>query len=274
MRRTRVAQAEGPLIYVSYGMRKSGSTLAFELTKAILEQNGFPQPRLSRQAVPSDAGINFVHQLSQAQLEAIEAEARALGSPMVLKTHVAPTPEAAAWVAAGRIRGHCVYRDPREMALSTLDHGRRARERGEQAFANIETLEDAIADIHHQVPNFLEWVRLPGFLPLFYDDVAFDTRSTVRRLCRQLGLKADPDEVERIAKQERFTQYNKGVPGRAKELPPEDGERILEAFRDFYEEFIPDRAGPPPAAPAPSEPPRAGALKPTDRIWNLLRLRR
>ncbi|HEX2552431.1 MAG TPA: sulfotransferase domain-containing protein, partial [Microvirga sp.] len=145
---------------------------------------------------------------------------------------------------------------------------------GEQAFANIETLEDAIADIHHQVPNFLEWVRLPGFLPLFYDDVAFDTRSTVRRLCRQLGLKADPDEVERIAKQERFTQYNKGVPGRAKELPPEDGERILEAFRDFYEEFIPDRAGPPPAAPAPSEPPRAGALKPTDRIWNLLRLRR
>jgi hypothetical protein len=265
-----VAEAKGPLIYISYGMRKSGSTLAFELTRAILEQNGYWQKRLSRNAVPSDAAINFVHRLSAARLERIESEARSLGYPIVLKTHVAPTRDVEAWVRSGRIQGHCVYRDPREMALSTMDHGRRARANGEQAFAGIETLDDAIRDIRRQVPWFRAWARLPGFTPLSYDQVAFDTQATVRLLCEQIGLAADPAEVERIAKTTRFTQYNKGVPGRAKELAPEDGARILEEFRGFYEEFI--EARPAPAgveAVPPDVNPQAPAL-PLRKLWRVI----
>ncbi len=264
-----MAEAKGPLIYISYGLRKSGSTLAFELTRAILEQNGYRQKRLSREAVPSDAAINFVHHLSAAQLERIESEVRALGYPVVLKTHVAPTRDVEAWVRAGRIQGHCVYRDPREMALSMMDHGRRARANGERAFADIETLEDAIRDIRRQVPRFLQWARLPGFMPLYYDDVAFDTQATVRRLCEQMGLDADPAKVERRVKSWRPTQYNKGVPGRAKELAPEDSARVLAEFRAFYEEFI--EAQP---APVRLEAPRQVRSRrlglPLRKLWQMI----
>ncbi len=260
-----MAEAKGPLIYISYGMRKSGSTLAFELTRALLEQNGFRQKRLSHQAVPGDASINFVHRLSAEQLERIESEARALGGPVVLKTHQPPTPAVEAWLREGRIQGHCVYRDLREIALSTMDHGRRARASGDRAFANIHNLDDALHDIRRQVPHFLSWVRLPGIIPLYYDDVAFASQDTVRRLSEQTGLSGNPAKVERRVKSWRPTQYNKGVPGRAREMSPEDSARVLGEFRDFYAEFIDNR-------PALREPKRAHPLR-IRRLWNWLRSR-
>jgi hypothetical protein len=237
-----VAEAKGPLIYISYGMTKSGSTLAFELTKAILDLHGFAQIRLSRDAIPTDVVENFVPRLSGAQLEAIAHEVAALGYPIVLKTHQPPSPEVIAWVEEGLIQGHCVYRDLREIALSMMDHGTRARGKGDRAFAKIMSVDDALKGIRRQVPFFRQWAQLPGFMPLYYDDVAFETQATVRRLCAQLALEADPAQVERIAKTERFTQYNKAVPGRAREMNPEDAERILRDFRSFYDEFIETRS--------------------------------
>jgi hypothetical protein len=270
-----VAEAKRPLIYISYGMTKSGSTLAFELTRALMEQNGFRQKRLSQEAVPSEAKINFVHRLSEAQLEAIEREARALGSPIVLKTHVGPTRAAEAWLRAGRIQGHCVFRDPREIALSMLDHGRRARASGDRAFADIETLDDALMGIRRHVSRFVRWAQLPGIIPLYYDDVAFASQDVVRRLSAQTGLAADPAKVERIAKHEQFTQYNKGVPGRAKEMSPEDSARVTGQFPDFYAAFIDPRRASAGTAPAPAPvrpgPPRLLGLPPPGAIWRRIR---
>ena len=259
-----MAEAKRPLIYISYGMRKSGSTLAFELTRALLERSGFKQKRLPQAVVPGDASINFVHRLSEAQLEGIEREARARGGPIVLKTHQPPTPAVEAWLRAGRIQGHCVYRDPREIALSLMDHGRRARASGDSAFANIHTLDDALKDVRRQVPHFMSWVRLPGIIPLYYDDVAFDSQDVVRRLSAQTGLAADPAKVERRVKSWRPTQYNKGVPGRAREMSPQDSARVIEQFRDFYAEFIDPR---PPRKPIQAKPLRLR------RLWNWLRRR-
>jgi hypothetical protein len=239
-----------PLIYISYGMPKSGSTLAFELTKVILELNGFKQKRLSRAAIPTDEPVNAADALNAANLEAIEREAAALGYPIVVKTHHALTPDVRAWIAEGRIHGHCVYRDLREIALSMMDHGARARARGRKAFSAIGSIEDALRNIRRQVPVFQDWARQPGFVPLYYDDVAFETQATVRRLCAQMKLEADPARVERRVKRWRFTQYNKGVRGRFHEMAPQDGERILREFQAYYEAFIHPH-GPPPPPPEP-----------------------
>jgi hypothetical protein len=258
-----VAEAKVPLIYISYGMKKSGSTLAFELTRAILERNRCPQKRLPKTAVPARFKINFVGELFAPQLEAIEREAAALGYPVVLKTHAGPTPDVLAWVEQGRMIGHCVYRDPREMALSALDHGARARARGHRAFAQLVSVDDAIRSLRKQVPCFVAWSRLPGFMRIYYDDVAFDTQAVVRRLCAQMALDADPAKVERQVKSWRFTQYNKGVPGRAREMDPADSERILREFRSFYEEFIDSRH-------APAKPLEPTPL-PLQRLWNRIR---
>ncbi len=259
-----MAGTRGPLIYISYGIMKSGSTLAFELTKTILEQNGFSQKRLSRRAIPTAARMNFVPTLTIEQLEAIEREAERLGYPIVLKSHQSPGPAVEEWAREGRIQGHCVYRDLREVALSMMDHGSRSRAKQRSAFSRIDSLDEAIRSIRKQVPRFREWAQLPGFLPLYYDDVAFDTQATVQRLCRQMGVDADPARVERHVKGWRRTGYNKGVPGRHREMAPEDSARILQEFRDFYGDFIESR-------PAPERPLQPAPLPLITRLLNRLR---
>jgi len=236
--------AEPPLIYVSYGIVKSGSTLAFELTKALHELNGHSQPRLSREAVPTDDSINFVRKMDARQLEAIEREAAALGHPIVLKTHQPPTAAVKAWLAAGRIRGHCVYRDPREVCLSMLVHGARARRDGHAPFSNIATFEDTLRPLRRQLDNFEEWVNCPGVIPLYYDDVAFDTHEVIRRVSEQTGLTADPAAVELRAKAS-FTQFNKGVRGRFREMPDQQSARLRAEFGEFFAKYIDPREPPP-----------------------------
>jgi hypothetical protein len=227
-----------PLIYISYGITKSGSTLAFHLAKAILDMAGFGQNRLSDAATMPGRLINYVERIGESQMEAIGRETEALGYPIVIKTHAPPTPAVRAWIAAGRVQGHCVFRDPRDIALSLMDHGARSRARGKEAFAGIISLDDALREIRLQVVFFREWARCPGFLPLGYDDVAFDTQAAVVRICAQLGVDVDPAEVERVAKTERFTQFNKGIRSRhRREMASEDSARIRSEFQDLIGEF-------------------------------------
>lgn len=245
-----------PLIYISYGMTKCGSTLAFKLTKSILDQAGFVQP-----AISSSTMISYVAKLDRSHLESIEQEARSLGYPIVLKTHAPPTRDVKAWAAQGRILGHCVYRDLREMALSLMDHGTRSRSKGKTTFSEIEDFDSALRTIRLQIPIFLEWVRLPGFIPLYYNNIAFDTYVTISQLCKQLALDVDPHKVEQVAKRKRGTQFNKGVPGRFREMSLEDSELILREFKNFHETFI-----------SPHGEPTQLPTEPTQRLFRRLRM--
>ena len=55
-----------PLIYISYGITKSGSTLAFQLARTILDLAGFAQVRLSDTATVPGRRINFVERITPA----------------------------------------------------------------------------------------------------------------------------------------------------------------------------------------------------------------
>ena len=51
-------------------------------------------------------------------------------SPIVVKTHSRLTPAARRLLENGNAIGHCSYRDPREVILSLLDAGDKARQLG------------------------------------------------------------------------------------------------------------------------------------------------
>ena len=62
------------MIVLSYGMTKSGSTLAFELCKAVLEQRGYEQRHLPDDVVTEGHHINFLADVTVANLEKLVAE--------------------------------------------------------------------------------------------------------------------------------------------------------------------------------------------------------
>lgn len=228
-----------PLVFFSYGMTKTGSTLAFELVRSALELCGKAQPKLSPNAVIESEKVNFVSHVSEEQASAILSEAKDIGHLIAIKTHTVPDPPLREIFARGQAQGHVIYRDPRDVALSMMDHGARARKRGKLAFSEIETLDDALNGIRNQCDTMLEWLRLPGIRPISYDHVAFDSIRTTREILAELGLKGPARRIVDLAKNGRFTQFNKGKQARYKtEMSIEDANRIKTEFAPLFDHLI------------------------------------
>lgn len=204
-----------PLIYLSYGMTKSGSTLAYQLARTALEACGMAQPLLKIPALRETKHVNFIEQLEDWRLEAVLEQARALGHMVVLKTHTRPDqPIVRRLLEDGLAIGHAVCRDPRDMALSMLDHGVRSRKAGNPEFSEFDTIASTLPNLRHQVETLRQWLSLPNILPLAYDDLAFDTATAARQILRQLGLVANPAHIAEIVLDSGRTNKNIGAQAR------------------------------------------------------------
>ena len=245
-----------PRIYFSYGMTKSGSTLAYELARAALVVSGCDQPRLSTAAVMDRKKLNFVAHLTEDNITALLKETEALGHMVVIKTHTRPDPPVIRLLQEGRAIAHAIYRDPRDMALSMVDHGDKSRAKGRPGFTEFVEPRDAIDNLRHQSNSLLSWLSLPGVKPLFYNDLAFDMEATTKAMMAHMGLDAPVAEVIQMATRDRFTQLNKGVPDRhIAEMDKDLSEEFRAEFAPFYAKLIDGRAS------LPAEPPILNATK-------------
>lgn len=245
-----------PLIYFSYGMTKSGSTLAYHLVSEALVWVGQNAPRPPEHLLGPNKRINFVQHISEDQAEGLLDFAQTTGRPVVLKTHTRPDPVVVKMLQDGRAIAHACYRDPRDMALSMLDHGKRARATGKPAFAEIKTMDDAKTGIRNQCDSLTAWLRLPNVMPLDYEDIAFDMVNTVAKIQSQLGISGDPDDAAAAVMDGRFTQQNKAVSKRhTTEMAPKDSQSFKEEFAPFYD-LINQHPGAPSAGKVILPPPR------------------
>ena len=222
-----------PMVYFSYGMTKCGTTLAYHMVSEALAQAGAEQNRLPDHLIGPNRKINFGAHFTATQADELWQAVQSIGHPIVVKTHTRPDPAIVQMMQDGRAIAHACYRDPRDMALSMLDHGARARTAGNPAFSEIVTLDDAKNGIRNQCDSLTAWLRLPNILPLNFENIAFDMPTTVQRLLDQLRIEGDPDRIIAKVLDGRFTQLNKGISKR------HNAEMSAQNNREFACEFAP-----------------------------------
>ncbi|MBU8542985.1 MULTISPECIES: hypothetical protein [Roseomonadaceae] len=218
------------MLVFSFGIPKSGSTLAFELAKGVARLGGHPQRPLPPALNPGGHKVNFAQELT---VEGLHALSEAAGARiLVVKTHASPGPD---WVAAyramaaeGRVAAHVNHRDPRDICLSLLDAGRLARSRGEKAFAEFVTLEDAAHRVRGYLAEQQVWTDLPNRLDLQYDDCAFRMDTAIDAIKAHLGIACPNWPVRVWVRRFAFTYRNKAVPSRyAQELTEAQSEWLV-----------------------------------------------
>lgn len=224
------------MIVVSFGVPKSGSTLAFEMAKAILEFDGHPQVRLSDELLQADLTYNFANHWSDDNLARLVDDTRR--TKIVVKTHRGPdglsTDLVQALVASGDLRIHVVYRDPRDTVLSMLDHGVRSRARGLSAFAQLRSLDTAVERLGTRLAALRQWGSFPS-VKLPYERFAFDPTWGPRQIAADLGIETDPELVWEGLRSAR-TKRNIAQPQRHRtDLWPDERARIEEAFPLYLE---------------------------------------
>ena len=219
-------------LFFSYGLTKSGSTLAFQLARTALIRAGHDQPQCDVPGLVVSKKINAIQHVTEEQATALLAGP----TPLILKTHTRCDPAVADLFAQGYATGHAVIRDPRDIALSMLDNGRVNREKGRPAFSEIHTVDDAIAAISNQMDNLATWLALPGLRRLRYDTLAFETVTAGQSILDHLGLQGDPLNIATHVLEHEFIQFNVGRRDRWRtEMDPTDASRIRTRFAPFYD---------------------------------------
>lgn len=204
------------MLVFSYGVPKSGSTLAFQIARAAALFSGHSQRLLPPPLRTPGHKVNFQQTLDPELLLRVAALVR--DRVLVIKTHDAPGPE---WAAAYRdlaARGQAAaivnHRDPRDICLSLCDAGRAARAAGEAAFAEFVTLEDAAARVQGYLAELDSWRGLPALLDVRYEVCAFRMDEAIATIRAHLGLRCLAWPVRLYAGRIAFTHRNKAVPDR------------------------------------------------------------
>lgn len=227
-----------PLLYISYGMAKSGSTLGFKLACAVLEEAGVPQSDLDLRTEMGGDHARFVEVIRPRELGILRriAEARPR-APIVVKTHGGLWKCVEKGLAEGWIVGHAIARDPRDMALSMLDAAHDGRAWGARDGRPHDSADDTLQTIRSQVEKFLRWAQTPGVLPLAYEPLAFATEDAAAAVAGQLGLEIDTAQAARAAKRQE-TNFNAGRSHRFEtEMSAETSARIHAEFAEFIRDW-------------------------------------
>ncbi|WP_206238281.1 hypothetical protein [Novosphingobium terrae] len=241
------------VIYISFGMLKSASTLTYQIIEEILRQAGRPPLMLGAPLRPALSVTNYFDTIDGALIQQIQSMAS--GRDVVLKTHQLPAPEVLAMIAQGDILASATLRDPREIALSMIDHGDRSRRWHIPEFSECVTLEDCLPSIDHQVATLQALCEVPGVLPLTYAAICFEMRETIALLARQIGVSIDPAAVEAVFADTRMIgQFNQGRKDRFHDMAPEDSATFLKRYAPFHAAFLP---APKPSAGRPASAPKA-----------------
>ena len=228
------------MLVICYGIAKSGSTLAFELVRGVLASAGHDQRKLKgAPGLKPGARGNHLETVSKDDIGAL-IETIGPDRIVAVKTHKTFDDAMFGWVEdlqrQRKLQAIVSYRDPRDMCLSLIDHGKDSRAAGRRGFARIHDLDDAARIVKTAIAKFAKWGSLEGTLRLYFETVAFAPDDAIDAIERTLGVACDHEEAKRHAFEDAFTQRNKARRNRYLDEMDEDQKaRMLETFRPFIE---------------------------------------
>ncbi len=241
------------MIVVSGSLPKSGSTWLYKMTDALLVASGHDSAESVRRRYRLERLLpGFSNELgypAPAKLARL-LWPHARGEAILVKTHFAPSRSLRLLLGRGVARATYIYRDPRDAALSALDHGERARQRGGRLdLTRLHSVEDAVAYMRDQLrATWPRWSRCPGVLCLRYEDLLADAVATLGRVRTHLGLACDDRCVERVVerfdrdrapeKQRHLMMVNRAVVGRFRQdMTADQRRRASRRLAPFLEQM-------------------------------------
>jgi hypothetical protein len=217
-------------------MLKSASTFLYQLTEEVVRAVGRKPVRLRAPFRPWWSVENYFDDIDPVLLDAI-SDAVA-GRDVVLKTHQGLHPQVGCRIEAGSLLASASVRDPREIALAMVDHGRRSAQWGRPEFTECRTVFDTWPSLDNQLSNLNRWSALKTIEVFNYNDICFETRAVVGRIASQLGVAVDASDVLRpFSSKWMVGQFNRGVPLRYREMLAEEQSAFLDRYVDLYSGF-------------------------------------
>jgi uncharacterized protein (DUF302 family) len=215
------------MIIISAGFMKSASTLLHdyqvEVIKTVTKKNG--QKELER--FSSGRGAAYRGNLDFKTFLILLYINFRYGD-VVLKTHGAPTIYVKLLVDWGLAKVTYTYRDPRDVALSMLDHGIKTREKLVSAddtlkssvgFRDVCSVKDAMPRIQREINIWYKWKTFEKKFSVKYESFMDCKLEYLRQMIDYLGYEISESQIQTIFEKYESTKsrnFNKGIAERFK----------------------------------------------------------
>ena len=154
------------------GMRRSGSTLQYQITAHLVESAGRG---------------NRVDWVKPSEFPELARQNANVEGWKVFKNHVCTKAMAEEFHRQNALGVYC-YRDPRDVVVSSL-------QKWNFSFDNLWRS----GVLQQDLENYERWTRLPGVLVSRYEDMIRDLAAEVSRIAGHLQIRLDRDTAEQIA---------------------------------------------------------------------------
>jgi len=214
------------LFVLSAGMPKSGSTLLSWYQKEIVEHvfpvNGQKQVEESIKE-GHIAGIgHFVHNIEEEERLRKLYSLSTVHGPFVVKTHTPLTPDVQEFLEKHPVSVTYIHRDPRDIILSAIDHGRRIKGEGVSTayFSQFQTIDNSIPLVKDYCRTAIDWIS-SGLCEIYtYHDLITKPEDQIERFCRMISKSVDDQFVQELI--DKYTvnqdpgvrQFNRGKASR------------------------------------------------------------
>ncbi len=224
------------MIVLSAGMPKSGSAWFFNMLNDMLVRAGHDDVRNIRERFHLESVLQHyncnVDELSPEKLSRILIPHDS-GHTFVIKTHSGPTPMAQALIEKGTIKPVYIFRDPRDVALSAMDHGKQLRRAGQNhVFTRCDTLENSVQYVKEWLQIWEQWTRIPQVSCVRYEDLSADPQAVLEQAADFLNLNVTTEAIRRIInsydksgiteESAEFLHFNNGTAQRFKSVMSSD----------------------------------------------------
>lgn len=231
------------MLVISAGMQKSGSAYLFNLLNDVFVEAGESDVREIKRKHALDDLLQHhncnVGKLTTAKVLRLFMLSRHHDS-FVVKTHAGPSRLVCSLMRLKLLKAVYVYRDPRDVLLSAMDHGKRILAEGERhTFANMVTFEDAFTAVRSWIRTWERWRDCGNAFLLRYEDLMAEPLQTLKKVMDYLEISAREETlrtlIEKYGKErmkEKDTKdllhFNKGIVNRYREEMPEEQRKIFQ----------------------------------------------
>ena len=173
------------MLVIASGMQESGSAYFYNIINEIISRSdsGVDARGLKKDTRVNDLmkwHNNNIGKLTAPKLLRLWLASLRYGT-FAAKTHSGPSRSARLMNRLGIVRIVYSYRDPRDVILSAIDHGKKIIQDGENhTFANMADFDLAIENVKGWLRIWEEYVKTPGVLAIKYEDMIVDPVAGVR----------------------------------------------------------------------------------------------
>lgn len=238
------------MLVLSVGLQKTGSGWYFNLKNDLLIAAGHQDVRDIREKFNLKSWMKYyncnIDPLTEDKLTLLSSKPLCENT-FVVKTHSCPIKGLNGLISIYDIKITCIYRDPRDIALSAYEHGKKIRASGEShTFAGLKSIEDAILWVSSDVLSIWEkWEKENGVLMVRYEDLLTDTYKELKRTALFMGIDISTDVFSQIINKYKpenslpelrgWLHYNQGVSGRSRKVM---NSKELDLSKELFKNYL------------------------------------